>query len=87
MPGHRKPIPEELKRKLVALVREGRTPEELAQAIRNWIAQADVTRRPAAAPRHHVITTFPTHSAPHSEIMSAYIHEVRDHARHQAWPL
>lgn len=48
MPRHRKPYPEEFKKKLVALVREGRTPEELArqfeptaQAIRNWVAQAD----------------------------------------------
>lgn len=48
MPRHRNPYPEEFKRKLVALVREGRTPEELArqfepsaQAIRNWMAQAD----------------------------------------------
>lgn len=48
MPRHRKPYPEELKKKLVALVRQGRTPEELsrqfeptAQAIRNWIAQAE----------------------------------------------
>ena len=43
-----KPYPEEFKRKLVALVREGRVPEELsrqfepsAQAIRNWVAQTD----------------------------------------------
>jgi Transposase. len=43
-----KRYPEEFKRKLVGLVREGRTPEELsrqfepsAQAIRNWVAQAD----------------------------------------------
>jgi transposase len=48
MPRSHKPYPEELKRKLVALVREGRTPEELgrqfepsAQAIRNWVVQAD----------------------------------------------
>lgn len=48
MPRHRKPYPEELKKKLVALVRQGRTPEELsrqfeptAQAIRNWKAQAE----------------------------------------------
>lgn len=48
MPGHHKPYPEEFKRKLVALVREGRQPEELArqfepsaQAIRNWVAQAE----------------------------------------------
>jgi transposase len=48
MPRSHKPYSEEFKRKLVALVREGRTPEELgrqfepsAQAIRNWAAQAD----------------------------------------------
>ena len=44
----RKAYPEEFKRKLVALVREGRTPEELgrqfepsAQAIRKCATQAD----------------------------------------------
>jgi transposase len=43
-----KPYPKEFKQRLVALVREGRSPEELsrqfepsAQAIRNWVAQAD----------------------------------------------
>jgi transposase len=48
MPGTHKPYPKEFKRKLVALVREGRTPEALskefepsAQAIRNWVTQAD----------------------------------------------
>jgi|ERR1043165_8317250 len=48
MPGTHKPYPEEFKRKLVTLVREGRTPQQLskefepsAQAIRNWVAQAD----------------------------------------------
>jgi transposase len=48
MPRTHKPYPEEFKRKLVALVRQGRTPEELskefepsAQGIRNWVAQAD----------------------------------------------
>ena len=48
MPRSHKPYPEVLKRKLIALVREGRTPEELskqfeptAQAIRNWVKQAD----------------------------------------------
>jgi transposase len=48
MPGSHKPYPEEFKRKLVALVREGRSPEELSkqfepsgQAIRNWVSQAD----------------------------------------------
>ena len=48
MPRAHKPYPEEFKRKLLGLVREGRTPQELsrqfepsAQAIRNWVAQAD----------------------------------------------
>ena len=48
MARHHDPYPEEFKRKLVALVREGRTAGELArqyepsaQAIRNWVAQAD----------------------------------------------
>ena len=48
MPRYRKPYPREFKEKLVALVRQGRTPEELsrefeptAQAIRNWVAQSD----------------------------------------------
>ena len=44
----RKPYPEEFKKKLVALVREGRSPNELskqfepsAQAIRNWVDEAE----------------------------------------------
>lgn len=44
----RKAYPDEFKKKLIALVRQGRTPEELgrqfepsAQAIRNWVAQDD----------------------------------------------
>jgi transposase len=48
MPKTRKPYPEEFKEKLIALVRQGRTPEELArqfepsaQSIRNWVAQDD----------------------------------------------
>jgi len=48
MPNSHKPYPEEFKQKLVAMVRRGRGPEELArefepsaQAIRNWVAQAD----------------------------------------------
>lgn len=48
MPRTHKPYPEEFKRKVVALVREGRTPEELsrqfdssAQSIRNWVRQAE----------------------------------------------
>ena len=48
MPRTHKPYPEGFKRKLVALVRQGRTPEEQskefepsAQAIRNWVAQAE----------------------------------------------
>lgn len=48
MPRHRNAYPEEFKRKLIALVRQGHTAEELgrqyepsAQAIRNWVAQAE----------------------------------------------
>ena len=48
MKKSRKPYPTEFKQQMVALVREGRTPEELsrqfepsAQAIRNWVAQTD----------------------------------------------
>ena len=46
--GNHGPYPVELKTRLVELVRAGRTPEELArqyeptaQAIRNWVVQAD----------------------------------------------
>lgn len=45
---HRKPYPAEFREQLVALVRAGRSPEELAQefepsaqSIRSWVAQAD----------------------------------------------
>ncbi len=48
MPKSHKPYPGELKKRLVELVRAGRNPEELAakfepsaQAIRNWVRQAD----------------------------------------------
>jgi transposase len=48
MPRTHKAYPEEFKKKLIGLIREGRTPEELsrqfepsAQSIRNWMAQAD----------------------------------------------
>ena len=48
MPKTRKSYPEEFKKKLVELVRQGRTPEQLsrefepsAPAIRSWVAQAD----------------------------------------------
>lgn len=48
MPNSQKRYPDEFKRKLIALVRSGRTPEELsrefepsAQAIRNWVAQGE----------------------------------------------
>ena len=48
MPRSRAPYPPEYRRKIVALVRAGRNPHELAnefectaQTIRNWIAQAD----------------------------------------------
>ncbi len=48
MPRRSTPYPLEFRRQMVELVRIGRTPEELsrefepsAQAIRNWVAQAD----------------------------------------------
>lgn len=48
MPKYRKPYSREFKEKLVELIRQGRTPGELsrefeptAQAIRNWVAQAE----------------------------------------------
>lgn len=48
MPRYRKPYQAEFKRKLIELVRQGRTPQELsrefepsAQAIRNWVAQEE----------------------------------------------
>ena len=48
MPKSHVPYPPEFKRRLVEMVRAGRTPEELAekfeptaQSIRNWVAQAD----------------------------------------------
>lgn len=49
MPNPRPPYPPELRRRLVELVRSGRSPRELsrqfeptAQAIRNWVKQADL---------------------------------------------
>ena len=49
MPRSRPPYPAEFRARMVELVRSGRTPEELsrefeptAQAIRNWVAQADI---------------------------------------------
>lgn len=51
MPRTRKPYPAEFREQLIALVRAGRTPEELAkefepsaQTIRNWVGQ-DATDR------------------------------------------
>ena len=48
MPKSHRPYPPEFRDRLIELVRKGRTPEELsrqfepsAQAIRNWIRQAD----------------------------------------------
>ena len=48
MPKTRKPYPPEFREQLVALVRAGRTPEDLtrefeptAQSISNWVAQSD----------------------------------------------
>jgi transposase len=49
MPKTHKPYPAEYRQQLVALVRAGRGPEELAaefgptaQSIRNWVKQADL---------------------------------------------
>ena len=49
MPGSHAPYPEEFRRRMVELVRAGRSPEELsrkfeptAQSIRNWVCQADL---------------------------------------------
>ena len=48
MPKTRRPYPPEFREQLVALVRAGRTPEDLArefeptaQSISNWVAQAE----------------------------------------------
>jgi transposase len=48
MPRSRPPYPPEFREQIVALVRAGRTPEELSreyepteQTIRNWVAQTD----------------------------------------------
>lgn len=48
MPRTRPPYPPEFREQIIALVRAGRTPEELSreyepseQTIRNWVAQAD----------------------------------------------
>ena len=48
MPTTRPPYPEEFRRRMIELVRAGRSPESLgrefepsAQAIRNWVRQAD----------------------------------------------
>jgi transposase len=49
MPKSHSPYPPELRRRVIELVRAGRSPEELAkkfepsaQTIRNWVRQADV---------------------------------------------
>jgi transposase len=49
MPKSHRPYPPEFRQRIVELVRKGRTPEELArqfepsaQAIRNWVRQADL---------------------------------------------
>jgi transposase len=48
MPKSHRPYPPQFRERLIELVRKGRTPEELArqfepsaQAIRNWVRQAD----------------------------------------------
>lgn len=49
MPKSKPPYPAEFREQMVALVRAGRTPQELSrefepssQAIRNWVRQADL---------------------------------------------
>ncbi len=60
MPRTRAPYPPEFRQQIVALVRAGRTPEELArefepssQTIRNWLKQAERD----AGRRHDGLTT------------------------------
>lgn len=60
MPKARPPYPAEFRRKLIELVRAGRSPEELsrqfeptAQTIRNWIAQQEAN----AGRRSDVLTS------------------------------
>ena len=60
MPKSRPPYPPEVRRQLIALVRSGRDPEDLArefeptaQSIRNWVAQAGRD----AGQRHDGLTT------------------------------
>ena len=55
MPRSHAPYPPEFRRRMVELVRSGRRPEELsrefepsAQAIRNWVRQADLDEGGAA---------------------------------------
>jgi transposase len=60
MPKSRPPYPPEYRRKIVALVRAGRSPNELAsefecsaQTVRNWVAQAQAD----AGQRDDVLTS------------------------------
>lgn len=59
MPRSRPPYPAELRARILELVRSGRRPEDLArefeptaQAIRNWVAQADRASGPAEGHRY-----------------------------------
>jgi len=61
MQRHRAPYPPEFRQQIMELVRAGRTPEELsrefeprAQAIHNWVKQADLDegRRPGQSKRN-----------------------------------
>ena len=52
MPGTHPPYPEEFRRRMIELVRAGRSPQQLAkefepsaQAIPNWVKQADLDQR------------------------------------------
>ena len=67
MPKSRPPYPPAFRRQMVELVRTGRTPEELArefeptaQAIRNWVAQADRDGGPRSDV-HAVMVKFVEH--------------------------
>ena len=68
-----RPYAPELRRQMVELVRAGRTPEQLekefepsAQAIRNWVAQADHTGHRQQGRRTSLSTTSANARTPSS---------------------
>lgn len=67
MPRTRKPYPAEFREQMVALVRAGRSPEELsrefepsAQSIINWVAQADRDETEKPTVRRASMPSWPT---------------------------